>query len=339
MSVFINPFTYIASPSGGPLANGYVYIGTNNTDPTETANQLAVRVVDDEGDFRPIDQPLRTNKYGLVVNTEGRPISIDINEDQYSVTIANEQMQVVYQDRDVDYLPDQSRISVQSAATQFQRYGYPEYDPDILYQAGSRVRFGIGEAGRTYEFLRTARNDEPTNPAFAIDLRTVHRFESEIQDSLVLIGRCAWFAQSPVPPGFFALNGQTIVDARNRHPTFFNMVNDGMFQRITTDDNDVVLPSTPSDRFCQSSNTSTGNVLNGMPYSLRQHRHDVTPYVSTESTSTQYIEAERVVTLDDVYHNSNRTGFVSVDDDVLLGEFTGRFFYAHYCIFAGVPQS
>ena len=142
-----------------------------------------------------------------------------------------------------------------------------------------------------------------------------------------------------MPPGWFAINGQTIVDARNRHPTFFEMVNDNVFQRITTDGNDVVLPKTINDRFCMSNNTSTGNILNGMPYSLRQHRHDVTPYVSTESTSTEYIEAERVVTLEDVYNNSDRTGFVSTDDDILLGEFSPRFFYAHICIFAGVPQS
>ena len=63
----INPFTYIASPSGGPLANGYIYIGTSSTDPTETVNRLAVRVVDDAGGFSPIDQPLRTNQYGLIV--------------------------------------------------------------------------------------------------------------------------------------------------------------------------------------------------------------------------------------------------------------------------------
>ena len=339
MSVFINPFTYIASPSGGPLANGYIYIGTSSTDPTETVNQLAVRVVDDAGGFSPIDQPLRTNQYGLIVDTDGNPISIDINEDEYSVTIANEQMQPVFQDRDVNYLPDQSTISAQSAATQFERYGYPEYDSEIMYSAGSRVRFGIGEAARTYEFLRESQGNEPTDASYAIDLRTIHRFESEINDSLILIGRCSWFAQSPLPPGWFALNGQTIVGARNRFTTFFNMAHSGMFQRITVDGNDVKLPKTVNDRFCQSNNTGTGNVLNGEPYSLRQHRHDVTPYVSTETTSTEYMEAEQVITLDNVYHNSDRTGFVSVDDDVMLGEFSPRFFYAHYAIYAGVPQS
>ena len=37
--------------------------------------------------------------------------------------------------------------------------------------------------------------------------------------------------------------------------------------------------------------------------------------------------------------NNDRTGFVSVEDDVSLGEFSPRFFYAHYAIYAGVPQS
>ena len=92
------------------VANGYLYVGTVDTDPTIPANQKQLSVQQEDGSVVNVNQPVRTNKGG-VPTYQGSSVTLLV-EGAYSLLVQNSQEAQVYYvpnntDQDPsDYLSD-----------------------------------------------------------------------------------------------------------------------------------------------------------------------------------------------------------------------------------------
>lgn len=87
MPAFVSPYTYVPDPTGDrSMFNGDMFFGDPNTDPTDPANQITVRRVEEDGSFTNLSQPVQIGAGG-VVTVDGAPAQLDIVENNYSVLI------------------------------------------------------------------------------------------------------------------------------------------------------------------------------------------------------------------------------------------------------------
>ncbi len=86
---------YFPDPTQGrPLYNGYVYVGEPDTDPTSSANQKQVSIIQENGTEVEVSQPLRTNAGG-VLTYEGSVVRA-IVDGAYSLAVQNKSRSQVY---------------------------------------------------------------------------------------------------------------------------------------------------------------------------------------------------------------------------------------------------
>lgn len=77
---------YTAARSFKALANGRIYVGKVDTDPTIPSNQVVVYIVNEDGSTVPISQPIIINSGGHPVYN-GQIISKLVTEDSYSLAV------------------------------------------------------------------------------------------------------------------------------------------------------------------------------------------------------------------------------------------------------------
>lgn len=83
------PFNYVPNPVlDRALFNGNVYFGQPNTDPLQPSNRVQVRVVEQDGSFTNIAQPVQTGGGGVFL-FNGAPVQLDIVEIAFSIVITD----------------------------------------------------------------------------------------------------------------------------------------------------------------------------------------------------------------------------------------------------------
>ena len=83
------PFNYVPNPVlDRALFNGNVYFGQPNTDPLQPSNQVQVRIVEQDGSFTNIAQPVATGPGGVFL-ANGAPVQLDIVEIAFSIVITD----------------------------------------------------------------------------------------------------------------------------------------------------------------------------------------------------------------------------------------------------------
>ena len=87
--------------AGRPVANGYIYVGIPDTDPTILANQKTLYIQQESGTITSVSQPIRTNAGGVPVYS-GDPVTLLI-DGNYSLRINNSSGSQVYYIPNVTY--------------------------------------------------------------------------------------------------------------------------------------------------------------------------------------------------------------------------------------------
>ena len=91
------PYPYFANPSKGvPLANGYIYIGLPDLDPTIPANQVTITAKQEDGTNVPLVQPIRTNAGGLPTYNGGVVQLQNLVTVVYSIQVLDASMVPIY---------------------------------------------------------------------------------------------------------------------------------------------------------------------------------------------------------------------------------------------------
>lgn len=147
---FVTPgIEYFADPNQGrPVANGYVYIGTVDTDPTVPGNQLSVSARQEDGSVVTLTQPIRTNAGGIPVYN-GSPVQLLVLG-FYSITVLNSLSDQVY------YFPtsDPSIAGSPLGVISFETYAGAQAHIDMvdgqIIDIGGRTTFGDGGGGQFY---------------------------------------------------------------------------------------------------------------------------------------------------------------------------------------------
>lgn len=126
MSNFITlPFEYFADPtSGRPVANGSIYIGIVDLDPTIPSNQIEIYYIDESENKVILSQPVSTNVGGYPVDDSGTVVQVR-TDSQYSMTVQNKN------GSDLFYVPD-SKIS-EYASIAFVNETATEAQEQLLY--------------------------------------------------------------------------------------------------------------------------------------------------------------------------------------------------------------
>ncbi len=122
MTTLISPYQYFADPSRNmPIANGFIYIGLPDSNPTIPENQIDVHLVCVcDGNRIQVTQPIRTGAGGVPV-VNGSPAQIDIEDEEFSITVQDKNTTQIF------YSPRANGVS-DSAET-------------ITYMIGSGERF------------------------------------------------------------------------------------------------------------------------------------------------------------------------------------------------------
>lgn len=92
MTQILAPFQQFFDTDGGPLNNGYVYLGTTGTNPITSPIVLYW----DEVLSLPAAQPLRTVNGYIVRGTAGTPARVYTSADNYSILVRNSKQETVY---------------------------------------------------------------------------------------------------------------------------------------------------------------------------------------------------------------------------------------------------
>jgi hypothetical protein len=89
------PYSYYPDPTTGrPVYNGKIYIGTPDTDPEVTANQVEVKAVQEDGSTVTVPQPVRTSAGGVPV-INGSAVQL-ITDGEHSIKVLNNRDEQVY---------------------------------------------------------------------------------------------------------------------------------------------------------------------------------------------------------------------------------------------------
>lgn len=89
------PYSYYPDfTTGRPVYNGKIYIGTPDTDPEVTANQVEVKAVQEDGSTVTIPQPIRTSAGG-VPTLNGSAVQL-ITVGEHSIKVLNNRDEQVY---------------------------------------------------------------------------------------------------------------------------------------------------------------------------------------------------------------------------------------------------
>jgi hypothetical protein len=87
---FIQSYPYFADPDTAlPVANGFIYIGEPDTDPTVEGNRITVTLIEQDGtevEILPAAQPLETGDGGVIMY-DGSPVAALSVETNYSMTV------------------------------------------------------------------------------------------------------------------------------------------------------------------------------------------------------------------------------------------------------------
>ena len=96
---------YFPDPGvGRPIANGNLYIGEVDTDPTIPANQIQVSAIQESGISVEIDQPISLSPGGVPLY-EGSPVTLTVEEEAYALTVLdNLDQQIYYVPNSVDII-------------------------------------------------------------------------------------------------------------------------------------------------------------------------------------------------------------------------------------------
>ena len=161
MATFFNPYTYIGDPTRGrPLFNGFVYFGMVDRDPTNPADQIEAQVICECGG-QPVNisQPIRTGPGGVALY-QGSPAQIHIQEAEYSLTIQNQNGELVYHSPRVTTVDDLQGVI--DLTNQFNDCTWPRFRTGVTYKKGVRVLFNDGTTDDVYEKLTNTGTDLPT---------------------------------------------------------------------------------------------------------------------------------------------------------------------------------
>ncbi|WP_368941437.1 phage tailspike protein [Citrobacter werkmanii] len=102
---------FTESRSFKAVANGKIYIGQIDTDPTDPVNQIPVYIANENGSYVQITQPLITNSAGKIVYN-GQLVKI-VTVHGHSMAIYNSSgAQVDYIDNTLGYEPDQFKLAL-----------------------------------------------------------------------------------------------------------------------------------------------------------------------------------------------------------------------------------
>lgn len=87
---------YFPDPGvGRPIANGTLYIGEVDTDPTIPGNQIQVSAIQESGISIEIDQPISLSAGGVPLY-EGSPVTLTVEEEVYAITLLDDLDQQIY---------------------------------------------------------------------------------------------------------------------------------------------------------------------------------------------------------------------------------------------------
>ena len=232
MTTFLNPYNPFLNPqSGVAIPHGRIYIGLPFTDPTQERNQVPVTSTTrniDAMEQRAIVQPIRILN-GLLVDRT-LPISINLNGTHFSIAVFDNNGVEIYYAPSIQY--DSSADNNDSAETiveDFQNFGVPSFidatgNPfsagfPFTYQQGSRVRYN----DLNYVSLVDDNRAAPGDTRFWRQEGTEGAI-SEFSSRVLGIGRIYWLPilnLNNIPDRFIALNGQTIVNARDTCPLVY----------------------------------------------------------------------------------------------------------------------
>lgn len=101
---------YTAARSFKALANGRIYVGKVDTDPTIPSNQVVVYIVNEDGSTVPISQPIIINSGGHPVYN-GQIISKLVTDDSYSLAVYDAYGSLEY------YFPNIDNVNANAAIT------------------------------------------------------------------------------------------------------------------------------------------------------------------------------------------------------------------------------
>lgn len=89
------PYDYYPDPTRGrPVFNGFIYVGSPDTDPQVISNRLVVTAIQEDGTATPIAQPIRTGAGGVPM-LNGSPIQLQVSG-EYSIKVLDSQQVQVY---------------------------------------------------------------------------------------------------------------------------------------------------------------------------------------------------------------------------------------------------
>ena len=232
MTTFLNPYNPFLNPrTGDVITHGRIYIGLPFTDPTQERNQVPVTSTTsniDAMEQRAIVQPIRILN-GLLVDRT-LPISINLAGSHFSIAVFDNNGIEIYYASSIQY--DSSADNNDSAETivrDFQNFGVPSFidatgNPfaagfAFSYGKGSRVRFN----DLNYVSLVDDNRAVPGDARFWRQEGTEGAI-SEFSSRVLGIGRIYWLPVlnlDNIPDQFIALNGQTIVNARDTCPLVY----------------------------------------------------------------------------------------------------------------------
>jgi len=106
------PWAYVPDPtSGRPIANGKLFFGVKDLDPTIPANQITVRGKQEDGTLVNLTQPVATNAGG-VPTYNGSPIILDAEESEFSLLVKNaNDVQIYYNENIIPLTIDSGQIA------------------------------------------------------------------------------------------------------------------------------------------------------------------------------------------------------------------------------------
>ena len=228
MATFFQPYTYTAdSDVGRPVFSGRLFFGRPNTDPVQPANQVNARLVNEDGSFTLLPQPVMTGAGGIPVAPNGSPALLDIDAAEYSVTVQDRNGRQRYYAPRVSIIENAGTIS--QIIEQFRFCGYPTFvtpaqnnDVPVQYKKYATVFYDPGTGIRLYESLVANNTALPTVTA---NWRIVD-FEGNdaryAPVSAIAPGDISFQTTDTPRTGFFALDGSTITNARTDYPALFN---------------------------------------------------------------------------------------------------------------------
>lgn len=90
------PYEYFANPNvGRPIADGYIYVGLPDLDPTIPVNQTSLIAIQEDGTEVPLLQPVRTNAGGLPTYN-GSVVQLSVEIEEYSISVYDRNNVLIY---------------------------------------------------------------------------------------------------------------------------------------------------------------------------------------------------------------------------------------------------